>query len=97
MDVVYKDPNEWVPIPIVSCGIDKDLIEAARLAVRDNRATSRSTARFWELSGGVAYCGVCGRRMLPSERKRRASEKRSYFYYICPRGRYSRDEGRHHK
>jgi site-specific DNA recombinase len=100
VDVVHKDPKEWVPIPIVSCGIEQDLIDAARLAVKDNRATSRSTARFWELSGGVAYCGVCGRRMLPSERKRRASEKRSYFYYICPRGRDTRDEGcdhnRHH-
>jgi hypothetical protein len=38
--------------------------------------------------------------MLPSERKRRASEKRSYCYYIFPRGRDTRDEGcdhnRHH-
>jgi hypothetical protein len=34
--------------------------------------------------------------MLPSERKRRASEKKSYFYYICPRGRDSRDEGCNH-
>jgi site-specific DNA recombinase len=96
IDVVHKDPKEWVPIPIVSCGIDQNFIKAARLAVKDNRAASRSTARFWELSGGVAYCGVCERRMLPSERKRRASEKRSYFYYICPRGRDSRDEGCHH-
>jgi site-specific DNA recombinase len=96
VDVVHNDPKEWVPIPIVSCGIDQNLIKAARLAVKDNRAASRNTAKFWELSGGVTYCGVCGRRMLPSERKRRASEKRSYFYYICPRGRDSRDEGCNH-
>jgi len=31
--------------------------------------------------------------MLPSERKRRASEKRSYFYYICPRGAIVRMRG----
>jgi hypothetical protein len=99
-DVVYIDPKDWVPIPIASCGIDQELIDAARFAVKENGATSRSTARFWELSGGVVYCGVCGRGMLPSERKRRASEKRSYCYYICPRGRDTRDEGcdhnRHH-
>jgi hypothetical protein len=34
--------------------------------------------------------------MLPRERKRRPSEKRSYFYYICPRGRDGRDEGCNH-
>jgi site-specific DNA recombinase len=100
VDVVHNDPKDWIPIPIVSGGIEQDLIDAARLAVKENRATSRNAARFWELSGGIAYCWVCGRRMLPSERKRRASEKRSYFYYICPRGRDSKDEGcdhnRHH-
>jgi hypothetical protein len=53
VDVVYKDPKDWVPIPIASCGQDQELIDTARLAVKETRATSRSTARFWELSGGV--------------------------------------------
>ncbi len=38
--------------------------------------------------------------MLASTRKRPAPAQGHYFYYICPRGRYSRDDGcshnRHH-
>jgi hypothetical protein len=100
-EVTKKDPKEWIPVPIVDARIDKDLVEAARLAIVDNVATSKNAARFWELSGGIAYCGECRRRMLASTRKRPAPAEGHYFYYICPRGRYSWDDGcshnRHHR
>ncbi len=99
-EVTRKDPKEWIPVPVVDAGLDRHLVEAARLTIVDNVATSKNTARFWELSGGIAYCGECGRRMLASTRKRPAPAQGHYFYYMCPRGRYSRDEGcshnRHH-
>jgi Recombinase zinc beta ribbon domain len=87
-------------VPVVDSGLDRHLVEAARLAIVDNVATSKNAARMWELSGGMAYCGKCGRRMLASTRKRPAPSQGHYFYYVCPRGRYSRDDGcghnRHH-
>jgi site-specific DNA recombinase len=99
-EVTKKDPKEWIPVPVVDGGLDRDLVEAARLAIVDNVATSKNAARFWELSGGIAYCRECGRRMLASTRKRPAPTQDHYFYYVCQRGRYSRDVGcshnRHH-
>jgi site-specific DNA recombinase len=100
VEVTKKDPKEWIAVPVADAGLDRHLVEAARLAIVDNVATSKNAARFWELSGGIAYCGECGRRMLASTRKRPAPTQGHYFYYICPRGRYSRDDGcshnRHH-
>jgi len=95
-EVTKKDPKEWIPVPVVDAGLDRHLVEAARLAIVDNVATSKNAARFWEISGGIAYCGECGRRMLASIRKRPAPSQGHYFYYICPRGRYSRDDGCSH-
>jgi site-specific DNA recombinase len=99
-EVTKKDAKEWIPVPVVDAVLDRHLVEAARLALVDNVATSKNAARFWELSGGIAYCGECGRRMLASTRKRPAPSQGHYFYYVCPRGRYSRDGGcahnRHH-
>lgn len=99
-EVTKRDPKEWIPVPVVEAGLDRHLVEAARLAIVDNVAASKNAARFLELSGGSAYCGRCGRRMLASTRKRPAPTQGHYFYYICPRGRYSRDDGcshnRHH-
>jgi len=95
-EVTKKDPKEWIPVPVMDAGIDSYLVKAARLAIVDNVATSKNAARFWELSGGIAYCGECRRRMLASTRKRPAPAEGHYFYYICPRGRYSWDDGCSH-
>jgi hypothetical protein len=56
-------------------------VGAARDAIRDNRKTSNAGRRFWELSGGILRCGVCGWTMYahttpPSPNKR-------LFYYCC--------------
>jgi site-specific DNA recombinase len=99
-EVTKRDPKEWIPVPVADAGLGRHLVEAARLAIVDNVATSKNAARFWELSGGITYCSECGRRMLASTRKRLAPSQDHYFDYICPRGRYSRDDGclhnRHH-
>ena len=39
-----------------------------------------SNRRFWELSGGILYCGCCGRVMRPNFRVR---EEGAWFYYRC--------------
>jgi site-specific DNA recombinase len=95
-EVTKRDPKEWIPIPVVDAGLERGLVDAARLAIVDNKPTSKNAARFWELSGGIVYCGGCGRTMLASSRKRVAPRNGHYFYYVCQRGRYSRDDGCSH-
>ena len=79
-----KPKDEWTAVPVPDSGIPRELADAARVAVEDNRAPSKAADRFWQLSGGVARCGACGRRMrVLSRTKRRKSGTRRYGYYRC--------------
>jgi site-specific DNA recombinase len=99
-EVTKKDPKEWIPVPVVDAGLERDLVDAARLAIADNKPPSKNANRFWELSGGIVYCDDCGRRMLATSRKRKVSREGYYYYYVCQCGRYSWDDrcshNRHH-
>jgi site-specific DNA recombinase len=101
-EVTKKDPKEWIPVPVVDSGLERDLVDAARLAIADNKPPSKNADRFWELSGGVVCCGDCGRRMVATSHKRKVSREgcNYYYYYVCQCGRYSWDErcshNRHH-
>ena len=79
-----KPKEEWIAVPVPDSGIPRGLADAARVAIEDNRAPSKAADRFWQLSGGVARCGACGRRMrVLSRTKRRKSGTRRYGYYRC--------------
>jgi site-specific DNA recombinase len=79
-----KPKEEWIAVPVPDSGVPRELADAARMAVEDNRAPSKAADRFWQLSGGVARCGACGRRMrVLSRTKRRKSGTRRYGYYRC--------------
>jgi hypothetical protein len=56
-------------------------VDAARAAIRNNRRASSNGDRFWELSGGIAWCGLCGARMCTNVVKGRGGRK--HFYYRC--------------
>jgi hypothetical protein len=62
--VLDKPRNEWIAVPVPDAGLPRDLVDAARSAIRDNRGPSSAGRRFWELSGGILYCGCCDRQML---------------------------------
>lgn len=81
---VMKDPSEWIAIPVdlSGSGLDRDLVDAARSAVLENRRTPTMGARFNELAGGVFFCGGCGNRMVPDSR-RRNPDSPPYYYYRC--------------
>ena len=76
------------------------MVDAARAAIKDNRGPSSAGRRFWELSGGILYCGSCSRQMVqhsaisgwyPDQEKR-------HFYYRCrQRWRHGRDACENHK
>lgn len=62
-------------------------MDAARAAIKDNRAPSNAGRRFWELSGGLVRCGLCDRVM---DSQTTANPGRPiYFYYAC-RTRYKK-------
>jgi site-specific DNA recombinase len=71
---------DGIPVPVPDAGVPRDVVEAARYKVKNNRSPSKSGDRFWELSGGILYCAECARRMqtfaFPRGNKR-------YEYYRC--------------
>jgi len=80
-----KPKEEWIAVPVPDSGIPRELVDAAREAIKGNRVPSRAGERFWELSGGVGRCAECGRRLRTiHRRKQRKSGPRSYGYYRCP-------------
>jgi site-specific DNA recombinase len=76
--------EEWIAVPVPDSSIPRKVVEAARDAIKENRRTSAAGYRFWELSGGVLYCGGCGCRMTTT-RQRKTSESGYYHYYRCPK------------
>ena len=79
-----KPREEWIAVPVPDSGIPRELADAARAAIEGNRMPSSAGDRFWQLSGGVARCGACGRRMRVLNRaKKRKSGTRRYGYYRC--------------
>jgi site-specific DNA recombinase len=77
---VIKPKDEWVAVPVPDAGISREVVDAAREVVKDNRAPSSAGHRFWELSGGVFSCGGCGRRMMTNT----VNAARGHHYYRCP-------------
>lgn len=73
--------EEWIAVPVPDAGISREWVEAARDAIKDNRRTSNAGRRFWELSGGLLFCGECGWAMSPHTTPE--TRKNIYFYYHC--------------
>jgi site-specific DNA recombinase len=92
----YKKPKEeWVAVPVPDSGVPREVVDAAREAIKYNRVPSRAGDRFWELSGGIACCAACGRRMRVVRRtkRRKNGRTRTYGYYRCPSYEDHSDKG----
>ena len=83
--VVFKAREEWIAVPVPDAGIPREWVDAARKAIEDNFRCPSASRRFWELSGGILYCGSCGWRM--STHSVTGRKKQRYFYYLCSRVR----------
>jgi site-specific DNA recombinase len=81
-----KDREEWIAVPVPDAGVPRDVVDAARKAIEHNRAPSNAGLRFWQLSGRIVRCAVCGG-VMESHTGGRKNGK-SYFYYQC-RQRYN--------
>src|ERR687889_126538 len=74
-----KPKEEWIAVPVPHAGIPREGADAARAAIENNRRPSNAGRRFWELSGGLLRCGICGLRM--ETRSVKAHSGTRYHYY----------------
>jgi site-specific DNA recombinase len=82
--------EEWIAVPVPNSGVPREVVDAARAAIKDNRAPSNAGRRFWELSGGLMHCGTCSRTM--NAHTTANPGRPTYFYYTC-RTRYKNGTG----
>ena len=70
--------SEWIAVPVVDSGIPRELVDAAREAIKDNRRPASRKHRFWELAGGITRCGGCGKMMFTN-----TITNKGLHYYRC--------------
>ncbi len=78
-----KPKEGWVAVPVPYSGIPRDVVDAARAAIKDNRAPSKARRRFWQLSSGIFRCYVCDRSLVTRSIWSN-SGKFYHHYYSCP-------------
>jgi site-specific DNA recombinase len=83
-ETTIRPREEWIGVPVPDSSIPRSLVDAAREAIKDNARPSSAGRRFWELSGGVAVCGECGRHLRHMHRRHSKKEGVFYNYYGCP-------------
>jgi site-specific DNA recombinase len=81
--VAKRPREEWIAEPVPDSGIPREWVEAAREAVEANRRSPSANGLFWELSGGLLRCALCGGKMRPQSSLGRRSPEARYFYYRC--------------
>lgn len=74
--------EEHLHVPVPYSGVPREMVDAAREAIKDNRRPSNSGLRFWQLSGGILRCGVCDMGM-ETHSVRARSDDHYYHYYHC--------------
>jgi site-specific DNA recombinase len=80
----HKPKEEWTAVPVPESRMSLDLVAAARTAVQNNRRPARAGRRFWELTGGVAYCRECGYAICATHSaKVKKGRTYAYDYYRC--------------
>src|SRR5215210_4718691 len=77
-----KPKEERLHVPVPYAGIPREMVDAAREAIKDNRRPSNAGRRFWQLSGGILRCGICGMGM-ETQSVKAPSGAHYYYYYAC--------------
>jgi hypothetical protein len=77
-----KPRSEWIAIPVPDSGVSRSLVDLARDRIKDNISPKKVASKFWELSGGIIYCGSRGRR-LGNQRTRKGVGDGYHHYYRC--------------
>ncbi len=79
----WNPKDKWIAVPIPDAGIPRELVDAARQNIKEKltRKPSKAALRFWELSGGILRCGVCGRAFSSVPVSSKGKPRR--YYYRC--------------
>jgi site-specific DNA recombinase len=77
-----RDREQWFAVPTPDSGLPRELVDAARIVIKDNRRPPRSGNRSWELAG-LLRCSRCGYTMGGKTTSGGRSRGRLYFYYRC--------------
>lgn len=95
--------EEWtvVPVSLEGSGLSRSLADAVREVMNSNlrrRSPSTVASRFWQLSGGIARCDVCGNGYAPHTVHGQGNVRTYYRCYsrynyglgVCTNGRHMR-------
>ncbi len=82
-EITERPRAEWIAVPVPDLGVPRDVADAARAGLGENKAPSNAGRRFWELSGGIAVCGECGRHMTPQTATPGKGRPKTHYYYGC--------------
>ena len=94
-----RPQEEWIAVPVPDSDIPREVVDAAREAIADNKPVSSNGHRFWELSGGILRCAGCGLAMRTHVAHK--GTKRFYYYHCrrhhedreaCPNRKHQRAE-----
>ena len=77
---IKKPRTEWVAIPVPYSGISRTVVDKARDNISENQWLSKNGGTVWELTGGIGFCGECGRRLTTVSIPRKNG---AYNYYRC--------------
>jgi site-specific DNA recombinase len=91
-----KPKDEWVGVPVPYSGIPREVADVAREAIKDNRRPSSAGRRFWQLSGGILRCCVCGHCAATRSIKAHAGTF-YHHYYNCRNHHQNGDAACTHK
>jgi site-specific DNA recombinase len=85
--ITKRPRHERIAVPVPDSGIPREVVDAARARVENNRAPSHAGRRFWELSGGIVRCGACSGGM---DNRTMSNKVRgvTYFYYKCRKNHF---------
>jgi len=85
-----RPKEEWVAVPLPYASIPREVVDAAREAIKDNRRPSSAGRRLWELSGGILRCGECDHSTV-TQSVRAHSGTHYHHYYYCRNHRHHGD------
>jgi site-specific DNA recombinase len=74
-----KPAEEWIAVPVADPGLPREIVDAAREAIKHNRRSPNKKRRYWELAGGITRCGGCGKLMFTN-----SITAKNLHYYRCP-------------
>jgi hypothetical protein len=91
-NAVERPREEWIAVPVPNSGIPRQVVDAARDAIKNNVKCSSAGDKFWELSGGVLLCSECGWRMSTHRRRKPPRGPGFYNYYRCPNRQFKGEQ-----